>query len=49
MGKTYRKNSDSFERKKRNRRVEQSLSKNKSKPGKFDKNRPFGRDEEEYA
>jgi len=32
MGKTYRKNSDSFERKK-----------------KFDKNRPFGRDEEEYA
>ena len=49
MGKTDRKNSDSFERKKRNRKMEQSSTKNKSKPGKLDKNQPFGRDEEEYA
>lgn len=49
MGKTYRRNSDAFERKKKNRRFEQNLTKSKSKPGKFDKNRPFGRDEEEYA
>jgi hypothetical protein len=45
MGKTYRKNSDSFQRKKKNRKVEQSS--NKSKPGKFDKNQPFEREEEE--
>lgn len=49
MGKTYRKNSDSFERKKRNRKMEQSSTKNKSKTEKLNKNQPFGRDEEEYA
>jgi len=41
MGKTYRKNTDSFERKKNNRRFEKSSTKNKNIPAKFNKNRPL--------
>jgi len=48
MGKTYRHNSDSFERKRKNKNRMDKF-KTKSKPMKFDKNRFAGKDDEEYA
>jgi hypothetical protein len=48
MGKTYRRNSDSFERKRKNKNRMENF-KGKSKPMKFDKNRITEKDDGEYA
>ena len=48
MGKTYRRNSDAFERKRKNKNRIDPF-KGKSKPVKFDKNRVLGKDDEEYV
>lgn len=48
MGKTYRRNSDAFDRKRKNKNRPDNF-KGKSKPAKFDKNRVFEKDEEEYV
>jgi hypothetical protein len=45
MGKTYRRNSDSFNRRKKNVKIDKS--KDSSKTGKFNKNRPYEVTEEE--
>jgi len=50
MGKTYRRNSDGFDRKRKNNNKNRMDSfKGKDKPVKFDKNRIMGRDEDEYV
>lgn len=48
MGKTYKRNSDSFKRKRKDKNRMENF-KGKSKPMKFDKTRIAGNDEEEYA